>query len=102
MEMTGNNLADKFESKFNSRKNKLKVRKKPGKKHRTYEVYYNGFKVVPFVMFSHGSRDLTNKPIGLIARQLGIRSRQVRGIESCSFGGEEFVSESSNITDSEK
>ena len=84
-------LRNKIELKLNSPKDSLELLSKSSRRdHFMYQVLFKK-KVVGIFQVSMGSKEPGKRLTGLMARQLGISSQDLQGIESCSFWGTDFV-----------
>jgi len=87
-------IKSKIEKKFNSLSDELKMLPtKSPRDHDMYNLYYKGKMICTF-QISRSSREFGKKLVSLMARQLGISSRQLVGIEKCTFWAKDFVRES--------
>ena len=87
--MKARSFRPKFEQKFSSPRDSLKVEQLSDRDHFMYKIYY--------LQISFGSKEFDKKLRGLMARQLGISSEELIGIEKCTFYAKDFVRKSSKI-----
>jgi len=90
-------LKPKVEKKLNSPKDNLTL-KLSNRDHFMYDLFYQNKKIAIFQL-SHTSHEFGKKLIGRMARQLGISSNQLKGIEKCTFWGKDFVVNSRLLID---
>lgn len=89
--MKGNKLKSKIEKKFNSTEYKISlVPTKSPRDHYMYDLFLKGKKISIF-QISFGSKEFGKELIARMARQLGISSNQLIGIEKCTFWAKDFV-----------
>jgi len=92
--MKGRKLKTEVEKKFNSPSDKLKILPtKSSRDHDMYNLHYKG-EIVGIFQISRSSREFGKKLTSLMARQLGISSRQLVGIEKCTFWAKDFIEKS--------
>jgi hypothetical protein len=97
--MKSRTITSKFEQKFKSPDLKLDYSVSSKRDHKMYDIYYKGIKIGIF-QISHGSSEFGKGLIGKMARQLGINSHQLLGIEKCYFWAKDFIANSKLITKS--
>lgn len=90
--MKTSKLRRKIEEKLNDPKHGLRL-ELTKTHHFMYRLFYKS-KYISVFKLSHGSAEPGKRLIGMIARELGINSRQVEGLVSCTFWGKDFVEES--------
>ena len=90
-------LKKKFEKKLKSPNDSLDIiSKSSARDHFMYSILFKK-KIIGIFQISMGTREPGKTLIGLMARQLGISSEEVKGIENCTFWGADFVKKSSLI-----
>lgn len=94
--MKGKVIKRKVENKLNSRENHLKL-VPIGGDHYEYDLIYNG-EQIGFFQISRGSKEFGKKLVGIMARQIGISSAQLQGIEKRTFWASDFIKHSKLIT----
>lgn len=94
--MKGKIIKRKAENKLNSDENHLKLVPKGGD-HYEYDLFYKGVQV-GFFQISRGSKEFGKKLVGRMARQIGVSSIQLQGIEKCTFWASDFIKHSKLIT----
>lgn len=88
-------IKKKIEKKLNSPKDNLVLEKTVGHRdHFTYNIYYKEKIVVAPFQISRTSKEYGKRLMGLMARQLGISSGQLKGIEKCTFWAKDFIENS--------
>ena len=60
------------------------------RRHRVYCLEVNGVTVAQ-TLISHGARDIDTVLLGLMARQMGVSQRQLRGIVDCSVTRNDYL-----------
>ena len=94
--MKARSFRPKFEQKFSSPRDSLKVEQLSDRDHFMYKIYYKN-EYISILQISFGSKEFDKKLRGLMARQLGISSEELIGIEKCTFYAKDFVRKSSKI-----
>ena len=96
--MKSKSIKTKVEKKLNSQENKLSLQ--PLKRnHYMYNLFFNNIKIGIF-QISYTSKEFGKRLIGIMARQLGISSKHLIGIEKCTFWSKDFVKNSRLIVKS--
>lgn len=91
--MKSNTIKPKAEKKLNSSEDNLSLEPLNKRDHCMYNLFFKGVKIGIF-QISHTSKEFGKGLIGAMARQLGISSRELIGIEKCTFWGKDFVKNS--------
>lgn len=92
--MKSNSIKPKVEKKLNSPDYSLSfLLAKSPRDHYMYDLFYKNKKIGIF-QISYTSREFGKELIGKMARQLGISSQQLIGIEKCTFWAKDFVENS--------
>lgn len=95
--MKTSSFKPKVEQKLNSPEYSLRLESAKTKRdHFTYNLYYKNV-YLGILQISFGSREFGKKLIGLMSRQLGISSQDLRGIEDCTFWAKDFIRKSRKI-----
>ncbi|MBU4016470.1 hypothetical protein KJ980_03655 [Patescibacteria group bacterium] len=86
------------EKKLNSSENSLElIPLDSSRDNFIYKLYYKKVYLTIF-QISHGSKEFGQGLISLMARQLGIKSSELKGIANCTFWGKDFIKSSTLIT----
>lgn len=95
--MKTSSFKPKVEKKLNSTEYSLCLESAKTKRdHFTYNLYHKNVYLGIF-QISFGSKEFGKKLIGLMSRQLGISSQDLRGIEDCTFWAKDFIQRSRKI-----
>ena len=97
--MKTNSIKPKIEKKLNSSKDFLEIQRFPKRDHYSYDIFFKD-KQIGRLQISHTSSEYGKGLIGTMARQLGISSQDLKGIEKCTFWGKDFVENSRLIVKS--
>lgn len=91
--MKRNTIKQKFETKFNNAEFQIKAVPISGRDHYMYDIYCKEKKIGIF-QISYSSKEFGSRLIGKMARQLGISSNQLKGVEKCTFYAQDFIEHS--------
>ncbi len=94
--MNSKKLKQKIEEKFNSPSDNLILEPLVKRDHLMYKIYYKKT-FITILQISMGSHEFGPKLIGLMSRQLGITSSDLKGVVSCTFWGKDFVEKSRHM-----
>lgn len=94
--MKNKSFIKKFKKKFNSNGLELKVEEVKKRDHFIFNIYHKN-KYIVYLQVSRGSREFGKTLIGLMSNQLGISNSDLKGIDSCTFWGKDFLKKSSNF-----
>ncbi len=97
--MKSDSIKTKAERKLNSPEDNLCLQPLKKRDHYMYNLFFKGMKIGIF-QISYTSKEFGKGLIGVMARQLGISSQQLIGIEKCTFWGKDFVENSRLIVKS--
>ncbi len=87
-------LKPKIEKKLNSPSDLLRLEAtRAPRDHFMYSLYFKEKKIGIF-QISMGSHEFRNHLIGMMSRQLGISSQNLKDLERCVFWGKDFVENS--------
>ena len=91
--MKSNSIKTKVERKLNSPENNLRLQLRSKRDHYMYNLFFKGVSIGIF-QISYTSKEFGKGLIGTMARQLGISSQQLIGIEKCTFWSKDFIENS--------
>lgn len=89
--MKGKDIKKKFEQKIKTPDKILTYNILLKRDHYMYELFYKN-KYIGLFKISMGSKEFGKALIGIMSRQLGISSNQLRGIVNCTFWAKDFIS----------
>lgn len=84
------------EKKLNSEQDNLTLIPLDSRDHFMYKLYYKK-KYLSIFQISRGSHEFGPRLIALMAKQLGIKSSELKGIVNCTFWGKDLIENSSLI-----